>query len=119
MYSSMVANGEMSIGHLAEVFSTNPAKIFGMYPHKGTLKVGSDADIVIYDTRGEHILSDDDLHGAEGSYTPWAGMTIQGHVAMTVARGRIVWADGEFKGHAGDGQFVPGKPFDPSIVSEL
>ena len=109
----------MSIEHLAKVFSTNPAKVFGLYPKKGTLKVGSDADVVIYDPRGEHILGDDDLHGAEGSYTPWAGMTIQGHVDRTVARGRIVWEDGTFKGQAGDGRFVPGKPFDQAIVAEL
>jgi dihydropyrimidinase len=119
MYSSMVASGKIGIEHLARVFSTNPAKIFGMYPKKGTLKVGSDADVVIYDPRGEHVLSDDDLHGAEGSYTPWAGLTIQGNVEKTIARGRIVWENGTFKGRAGDGRFVPGKPFDPAIVAEL
>jgi len=119
MYSSMVASGEIRVEHLARVFSTNPAKVFGLYPKKGTLTVGSDADVVIYDPRGEHILSDDDLHGAEGSYTPWAGITIRGHVDMTIARGRIVWEDGTFKGRAGDGCFVPGKPFDQAIVADL
>jgi len=119
MYSSLVASGEIGIEHLVRVLSTNPARVFGLYPRKGTLKVGSDADVVIYDPRGEHMLSDDDLHGAEGSYTPWAGMTIRGRVARTIVRGRIVWQDGEFKGHAGDGRFVPGKPFDPAIVAEL
>lgn len=119
MYSSMVANGEISIEHLARVFSTNPARIFGMYPRKGTLSVGSDADVVMYDPRGEHVLGDDDLHGAEGSYTPWAGTVIQGRVAVTIARGRIVWENGEFKGRAGDGVFVPGQPFAPTIVAGL
>lgn len=119
LYSSLVASGEISIEHLAKVCSANPARVFGMYPRKGALKVGSDADVVIYDPRGEHILNDDDLHGAEGTYTPWAGMTIHGHVARTIARGRIVWEDGEFKGQAGDGRFVPGQPFDPAIVAEL
>ncbi|MGD2143742.1 MAG: amidohydrolase family protein, partial [Anaerolineae bacterium] len=119
MYSSMVASGEITIEHLAKVFSTNPAKVFGLYPKKGTLQVGSDADVVIYDPRGEHVLSDNDLHGAEGSYTPWAGTTIQGRVAMTISRGRIVWEDSDFKGDAGYGRFVPGKPFDATVVAEL
>ncbi len=119
MYSSLVATGEMSIEHLARILSTNPAKVFGLYPEKGTLAVGSDADVVIYDPRGERVLTDNDLHGAEGSYTPWAGMTIQGHVDRTIARGRIVWEDGKFQGKAGDGRFVPGKPFDPTIVADL
>jgi dihydropyrimidinase len=119
MVGPVASTARIRIEHLAKVFSTNPARIFGLYPKKGTLKVGSDADVVIYDPRGEHILSDNDLHGAEGSYTPWAGTTIQGHVAMTIARGRIVWEDGDFKGGAGYGRFAPGKPFDASVVAEL
>lgn len=119
MYSSMVATGEMSIEHLTKVFSTNPAKIFGMYPKKGTLKIGSDADVVIYNPDGEHVLKDEDLHGAEGIYTPWAGTTIQGRVVRTIARGQTVWQDGDFKGRPGYGRFVPGKPFAAAIVNEL
>ena len=124
MYSKLVAGGEagrdaIAIEDLVRVFSANPARIFGLYPRKGTLQVGSDADVVIYDPRGEHLLSDDDLHGAEGSYTPWAGVTVRGRVERTIARGRVIWEDGEFKGHAGDGRFVPGLPFAPAIVAEL
>jgi len=119
MISSFVATGEMHIEHLMRVLSTNPARIFGVYPRKGALKVGSDADVVLYDPRGEHPLSDEDLHGAEGSYTPWAGMVIHGRVAMTIARGRVVWEKGVFKGRAGDGRFVPGQPFDPGVAAAL
>lgn len=119
LYSRFVATGQLSIAHLMRMLSTNPARVFGLYPRKGALQVGADADVVIYDPTGEHQLQDEELHGSEGCYTPYAGQTIYGRVRATFSRGRVVYQDGEFLGEPGHGRFVPGRPFDPSIVSEL
>lgn len=119
LYSRFVAAGELPLERLVKAFSTNPAMIYGLYPRKGTLKVGSDADVVIYDPAGERILRDEDLHGAPGSYTPFAGQTIYGRVATTISRGRVIYHDGEFLGNPGQGRFVPGGPFVPAVVAKL
>jgi dihydropyrimidinase len=71
---------------------------------------GSDADITIYDPRGQRTLVDDDLHGVAG-YTPYAGFQLAGHVRMTLSRGRVVYEEGVFKGEAGYGAFVSRRPF--------
>jgi dihydropyrimidinase len=119
LYSRFVATKELSPEQLMKVLSTNPAMVYGVYPKKGTLKVGSDADVVIYDPSGEHVLRDEDLHGPPGSYTPFAGQTIHGKVFTTISRGKVIYYDGDFVGDSTHGQFVPGKPFDPSIVERL
>ncbi len=119
MYATMVATGQITIEHLSRMMSANPAKTFGLYPRKGVLAVGSDADILIYDPHGEHTLTDDDLHGPEGSYTPWTGLSIPGRVDTTISRGAIVYEDGEFKGGTDHGRFVPGEAFDPAVVDQL
>lgn len=101
------------------LMTANPARIFGLYPQKGTLQVGSDADIVLYDPEPEWTLSHTDLHYVAG-YSPYEGMRIKGRVALTISRGEIVYEYGKpdpFEGvRPGRGRFVPGKPFDPSLV---
>jgi dihydropyrimidinase len=116
LYSRFVAAGEMPIRQLARVLATNPARAFGLYPRKGALRPGSDADVVVYDPRGEYTLRDDSLHGAPGCYTPYAGRTIYGRVAATISRGQVVYRDGRFLGRPGHGRFVAGRPFDPTVV---
>ena len=119
LYSRLVTTGELPLERLVRLMSTNPARAYGLYPQKGSLQVGTDADVVVYDPAGEWILSDDSLHGAPGSYTPYAGEAIRGHVALTMLRGRILFRDGVFSGEPGTGRFAPGRPFDRSVVSEL
>ncbi len=96
---------------LVRMLSTNPAKIFGLFPTKGTLVPGGDADVVIYDVNDHYTLAADDLHGLAG-YTPFDGFPLRGRVKMTFSRGTVVYEDGEFIGLPGHGEFVPGKPFD-------
>jgi dihydropyrimidinase len=98
---------------LVRLLCTNPARIYGLYPRKGTLNPGSDADITIYDPRGQRTLVDDDLHGVAG-YTPYAGFQLAGQVRMTLSRGRVVYEDGVFKGEAAHGAFVSRRPFEPA-----
>jgi dihydropyrimidinase len=90
--------------------TTNPARIFGLYPRKGALQVGSDADVMLYDPRVEKTIRHQDLHYLAG-YCPYEGMRVKGEVRMTISRGEIIYRDGEITGKPGHGQFVPGKPF--------
>ncbi len=85
--------------------ATNPAKIFGLFPQKGTIKVGSDADLVIFDPGKCVTLSARTLH-MNTDFSPYEGMTITGYPEMTIARGRvIVDADG-FHGQRSAGRFL-------------
>lgn len=98
--------------HLVEVLCANPAKLFGLYPKKGSLAVGSDADVVIYDPVPQVVIKQENLHTI-GGYTPYEGMTVQGKVRTTISRGKILVHEGEFFGEQGRGQFIKGAPFKP------
>lgn len=104
-----VAENHLSWPALVRLLSTNPARIFGLYPTKGTLMPGADADVTIFDPRESYSLSADDLHGLSG-YTPFEGFPIQGRIKVTISRGHIVYENGEFKGQPGHGKFVVGQP---------
>jgi dihydropyrimidinase len=110
MVSYGVAEGRLSWSDLVKLLATNPARIFGRYPAKGTLMPGADADVTIYDPNDEGSLTAHDLHGLAG-YTPFDGFPIRGRVKMTLSRGHVVYEEGEFKGRPGHGRFVPGRPF--------
>jgi dihydropyrimidinase len=109
-YGVLAGEHDLDWPDLVRLLSTNPARIFGLYPTKGTLTPGSDADVTIYDPAGRHTLMTGDLHGVAG-YTPFAGFSLQGGVKMTISRGAVVYENGEFKGRPGHGQFVPGRLF--------
>jgi dihydropyrimidinase len=103
---------------LVQKLCSNPAKIFGRYPRKGALNVGSDADVVLYDPEPEGTISHEDLHYLAG-YSPYQGMRVKGQVVMTLSRGEVVYqrgAEDEFPVKPGRGQFVPGDPFDAALM---
>ncbi len=102
-----VAQGRISWGRLAELTSTNPARLFGL-AQKGALAVGLDADVVVYDPRPERTLTADALHNLAG-YTPYEGWRVQGAVRDVFVRGRQVVRDGAFVPAPGWGQFVAGE----------
>jgi dihydropyrimidinase len=110
MASYGVAEGRLDWPDLARLLSANPARIFGLYPTKGTLLPGADADVTVYDPRDSYTLTADDLHGLAG-YTPFGGFPLQGRVKTTISRGHVIYRDGEFMGRQGHGQFVAGGPF--------
>lgn len=101
-----------SLTQLVSVLCANPAKLFGLYPQKGILQPGSDADVIIYDPAPEVTISIKDLHYV-GGYTPYEGMKVQGKVRTTISRGMVVVDEGRFVGKVGRGQFVKGQPFKP------
>ncbi len=108
LFSEGVVKGRITLNRLVEVFSTNPAKLYGMYPKKGTIAIGSDADIVILDPKKEVTLSVDMLH-QNVDYTPYEGWKVKGYPVVTIVRGKVVCEEGEFYGERGYGEFVPRK----------
>ncbi|MGD0983807.1 MAG: dihydropyrimidinase [Acidimicrobiales bacterium] len=101
-----VVSGEISLPRWVEVTSTNPAKMFGLFPRKGTIAPGSDADIVVYDPAGEQTISAATHHMAV-DYSCYEGLRIKGHVDAVFSRGRQIISDGQYTGEAGHGRFVP------------
>jgi dihydroorotase-like cyclic amidohydrolase len=87
-----------------ELASANPARAFGLYPRKGTIAVGGDADLVVLDPARERVVSPAVLHSAQ-DFTPFAGMRVRGWPTHTLLRGRIVFRDGSIVGEP-QGQYV-------------
>ena len=102
-----VNRGDITLNQLVELGSTNPAKIFGCYPKKGCLEVGSDADIIIVDPKKEMHLIKENLHyPPELDYSLYEGIVACGWPICTIRRGEILVENGEFKGKKGSGRFL-------------
>jgi dihydropyrimidinase len=113
LYTFGVGQGRLSLNRWVEVCCTDPAKIFGLYPKKGTLAPGADADIVIFDPQREVTLTQEVLH-EQVDYTPYEGFNLRGYPDVTIARGQVLCQDGEFIGPKGYGRFLLRKPFSAS-----
>jgi dihydropyrimidinase len=100
-----VVAGEITLPRWVEICSTTPARMFGLYPGKGTIAAGADADIVIYDPVATQTISAA-THHMNVDYSAFEGMEITGQVAVTISRGQVVVADGEFRGSPGHGSFL-------------
>lgn len=110
LFSEGFSRGRLSLARLAAVCSTNPARIFGLYPRKGALAPGSDADVVIVDPEKKIVLRNENLH-QNVDYTPYEGMELLGYPVMTIQRGQIIMRDGDFVGEKGSGTFLRRQPF--------
>ena len=100
-----VVDGKLSLARWVETCSTTPARMFGMFPRKGVIAPGSDADIVVYDPAGHSSLGLAAQH-MNMDYSAWEGFEIDGHVDTVLSRGTVVISDGAFHGRAGHGRFV-------------
>jgi dihydropyrimidinase len=100
-----VAAGELSLARWVEVASTTPARMFGLYPRKGVIAPGSDADIVIYDPAAKQTLSAR-THHMNVDYSAYEGFAITGQVQTVLSRGQVVIDGGEYHGRTGHGQFL-------------
>jgi len=109
LFSEGVGKGRIDLQNFVALTSTNPARMYGLYPRKGTIAIGSDADIVIWDDDREVTISNDMLHH-NVDYTPYEGMRITGWPRTVLCRGEAVVEDGEVKGREGYGQFLPCDP---------
>ncbi|MEX2272246.1 MAG: dihydropyrimidinase [Vicinamibacterales bacterium] len=109
VYDGGVRTGRISLSRWVELTSTSPAKIFGMFPRKGTIAPGSDADIVIFNPERSQLLSVKTLH-MKVDYNPYEGRTVQGVSETVISRGRVIVEDGKFTGRVGAGEFLKRKP---------
>src|SRR3954451_275647 len=100
-----VNEGRISLNRMVELLATNPAKLFGLYPRKGTIAPGSDADIVMFDPNRKTVISAASMHGNQ-DYTLYEGTEVSGDVDVTMIRGTIVVEGGELAVEPGFGQFV-------------
>ena len=105
MFSEGVMKGKIDINKFVEVCCTNPAKIFGLYPKKGTIAIGSDGDITIIDPKKEVTLTQKNLH-SNVDYTAYEGFKLRGYPIYTILRGKIIAKDGEFVGEKGYGIYL-------------
>jgi dihydropyrimidinase len=115
-YDGGVNQGHISVVRLVQVLCENPARIFGLYPRKGTLAAGSDADIVVFDPNQEFTIRADNQHSNVG-YTLYEGRTIMGWPVMSFQRGKRVLWQGEIVAQPGHGRFLPTleSPADPLV----
>ncbi|MET9487202.1 dihydropyrimidinase [Nocardia sp. NPDC006630] len=101
-----VKDGRISLEKWVEVCCTTPARMFGMYPRKGVISPGADADIVIYDPNGHTSIGLGKTHHMNMDYSAYEGFEIDGHVDTVLSRGRVVIDAGQYLGTAGHGRFV-------------
>ena len=100
-----VDQGEISLARWVEVTSTTPARLFGLFPKKGVIAPGADADVVLYDPSASQIFSVA-THHMNVDYSAYEGMAITGQVATVLSRGTVVIEGGQYVGRAGSGQFL-------------
>jgi dihydropyrimidinase len=105
LFSEGVGKGRISLNQFVALTSTNHAKTYGLYPKKGTIAVGSDADITIWDPARQMTISQTLMHGGS-DYTPYEGIQVTGWPVSTMVRGRFVVRDGALVGREGAGQYV-------------
>jgi dihydropyrimidinase len=109
IWEAGVNSGRISANRFVELTATNPAKIFGMYPKKGTIAVGSDADIVVWDPKARHTLSVKNTH-MRTDYIVYEGMKVRGKPVQVYLRGKKIVDGDQWLGENGMGQFVKRSP---------
>jgi dihydropyrimidinase len=108
LFSAGVMDGRISPQRFVELTATAPARAYGLFPRKGTIAIGSDADLVIWDcfaVGAERTIRNEDLHHAV-DYTPYEGQRVRGWPAITLSRGEVVWDGNQPQGSAGRGRFL-------------
>lgn len=105
VYSGGVAAGRFSPNRFVQLTSTAPAKLFGLYPRKGTIAVGSDADLVIFDPNAEEVISAQ-THHMRVDYSMFEGIKVKGVPRVVLSRGRVIIENGKFLGRPGAGAFL-------------
>ncbi len=112
-----VRHGRISLNRMVELLATNPAKLFGLYPRKGTIAVGSDADIVIFDPQRTHTISAA-THHSKSDYNLFEGTEVTGTPELVLLRGQVLVENGELVASPGVGRFVARAKFGQELVPE-
>lgn len=110
LYSEGVRDGRITLERFVEVTAANPAKLFGLYPRKGTIAVGSDADLVLWDPHETRTIRDEDMLSGSG-YSVHAGRVVTGWPTLTMRRGEVVYRDGQVLGAPGSGELARRDPW--------
>src|SRR3989304_4723650 len=105
LFLTAVNEGKLTLDKLVRITSYNPARIFGVYPRKGVIQVGSDADLTIVDMKREETITDETTYTRVG-WTPYHGRKVKGAPVYTVVRGKVVMQDGKVVGKPGGGEFI-------------
>jgi dihydropyrimidinase len=114
MFTEMVGRRGYSLRKFVDLVSTNAAKILGLYPRKGAIAAGADADICVLDPTRRRTITAADLH--ETDYTPWEGWEAHAWPCLTMLRGKTVMRDGTLTGDLADGTWLP-RRIDPAIIA--
>ncbi|MDO8694912.1 MAG: amidohydrolase family protein, partial [Sheuella sp.] len=118
LFSEGVMNGRMTIERFVAVTSTNHARTYGMYPKKGNIAVGADADLAIWNPGKRVMISTTMLHDNVG-YTPYEGRWVTGWPEVVISRGRVVVDQGALHAKPGSGQFVKRETPEPVLRQRL
>jgi dihydropyrimidinase len=111
VFSEGVAKGRIDACAFVRLTATNPARLFGLYPRKGTIAPGSDADLVVWDATRQVTITNASLQHVI-DYTPYEGLEVTGWPVATVRRGEIVMQDGKVQAEPGSGQFLARAPYE-------
>ena len=106
LFDAMVSKGRLGLSKFVEVTATAPARIYNLHPKKGSVAVGADADLVVWDPQRKVTIADGAMHDRTG-YTPYAGRTVTGWPETVIRRGETVIRGGRLSAAAGSGQFLP------------
>jgi dihydropyrimidinase len=120
-FSATQPEQRLTLNQFVDITTTTPAKLYGLYPRKGVIAVGSDADFAIWDPHKEVTIRNEMLHHAV-DHTPYEGMQVTGWPVVTISRGEVVYADGQVTSTAGRGQFLRcARPFNrkPQVAPVL
>ena len=112
VWDAGVGSGLLTPSEFVRVTSTNAAQIFNMYPRKGLIAAGADADIVVWDPNGSRTISTQ-TQFAKGGFNVFEGRTVRGVPTHTVAAGKLVFARGELRAERGAGRYLKRPPFGP------
>jgi dihydropyrimidinase len=115
LWDGGVRTGRIDVHRFVELVATNPARLFGLWPRKGTIAVGSDGDLLIWDPEREHTLSAA-THHMRVDYNPYEGRVVRGAPAWVISRGEVIVNHGEFVGRAGRGRFLKRQPGRPLVA---
>lgn len=105
LFSEGVMKNRISLNRFVEVACTNPAKVYGLYPKKGILEPGADADLIILDPEKEQTLTHANMHGA-ADYTAYEGVPVKGCIDLVMQRGNVIAKENQFTGKRGAGEFI-------------
>ena len=111
LFSEGVMKNRISLNRFVEVACTNPAKVYGLYPKKGILEPGADADLIILDPEREQTLTHANMHGAV-DYTVYEGVPVKGYIDLVMQRGNVIAKENRFTGARGAGEFIHRKTRD-------